>query len=67
MYLLYLVRFELVGLYTACTSHIPSVSESDPSSLCLCALVLRHKLESTLHLALIIHPHPPLAAGLLLG
>jgi len=24
MYLLYLVRFELVGLYTACTSHIPS-------------------------------------------
>jgi len=41
MYLLYLVRFELVGLYTACTSHIPSVSESDPSSLCLCALVLR--------------------------
>ena len=23
MYLLYLVRFELVGLYTACTSHIP--------------------------------------------
>ena len=24
LHLLYLVRFELVGLYTACTSHIPS-------------------------------------------
>jgi len=67
MYLLYLVRFELVGLYTACTSHIPLFSESDPSLLCLCALVLRHKLESTLHLALITYPHPLLAAGHLLG
>ena len=46
MYLLYLVRFELVGLYTACTSHIPLLSESDPSSLCLCALVLRQRTIS---------------------
>jgi len=67
LYLLYLVRFKLVGLYTACTSHIPLISESDPSLLCLCALVLRHKLESTLHLTLIIHLHPLLAAGHLLG
>jgi len=43
LYLLYLVRFELVGLYTTCTSHIPLFSESDPSSLCLCALVLRQQ------------------------
>jgi len=67
MYLLYLVRFELVGQTPLCTSHSPHFSESDPSPLSLCALVLRHKLESTLHLALIIHPHPLLAAGHLLG
>jgi len=30
MYLLYLVRFELVGLYTACTSHIPSSLRAIP-------------------------------------
>ena len=67
MYLLYLVRFELVDSYTALHISHSLISESDPSLLCLCASVLRHKLESTLHLALIIHPHPLLAAGHLLG
>jgi len=53
--------------YAALHISFPHFSESDPSPLSLCALVLRHKLESTLHLALIIHPHPLLAAGHLLG
>jgi len=41
MYLLYLVRFELVDSYTALHISHSLISESDPSLLCLCASVLR--------------------------
>ena len=43
MYLLYLVRFELVGYTPALHISHSLLSESDPSLLCLCALVLRQR------------------------
>jgi len=67
LYLLYLVRLELVDLYTCLHISLPPLWEWSSAHWAFVPCVLRHKLESTLHLALIIYPHPLRTAGHLLG